>query len=102
MEAFICAIRNRELDAIRRFFLNRNPSDIQRHFINRIHRTSSIHFGSHFHYETSPLHEAASRGDVSILAFLVQNGGNVNLELSNGKTPLHMASMYNRVYVVRY
>ena len=54
-------------------------------------------------YESNytPLHEAASNGHSSVLAFLLDLGGSVNSRTKSGYTPLHLAASSGDVECVR-
>ncbi|TID29944.1 hypothetical protein CANINC_001455 [Pichia inconspicua] len=39
----------------------------------------------------TPIHAAASYGNIELLRYLLQNGGNVNIQDKDGDTPLHHA-----------
>lgn len=45
--------------------------------------------------QSAPLWEACMHGKASIVALLLENGANPNLQVSGGWTPLHVAAMYS-------
>ena len=49
----------------------------------------------------TPLHEAVSNGHSSVLAFLLDLGGNINSRTKSGYTPLHLAASSGDVECVR-
>jgi ankyrin repeat protein len=52
-------------------------------------------------YNSTPLHVAASWGEVEITRMLIDAGANVNLQDKWGKTSLHWAAFYGQVEIVR-
>ena len=49
----------------------------------------------------TPLHYAATGGQMRVLAFLIGSGADVNAESPNGTTPLMMAAMYGNAATVK-
>ena len=45
----------------------------------------------------SALHEAAARGFISIVEFLLQNGADIQAKMPDGTTPLFQAAFHNQV-----
>ena len=51
-------------------------------------------------YGNTPLHEAALRGNASVVSILIAAGAEVNAKSNYGNTPLHFAAYYGRASVV--
>ena len=50
----------------------------------------------------TPLHVAASRGDLAIVTYLIYMGANVNARAKLEHTPLYLAAMHGHLNVVKY
>lgn len=51
--------------------------------------------------KTSPLHEAAVKGNLQMVQTLLATGANPNYADSKGRTPLHKAAYHEHIGVVR-
>lgn len=65
--------------------LKQNPSDINQQSQTR---------------KNTPLHIAASKGDIDIVKLLIDNGADVKLENSKGETALHIAQQKGKQEIV--
>ena len=53
-------------------------------------------------YGQTPLHLAASKGQIKVIRCLIENGANVNVtQETTGSTPLHRAASNGQVEVVK-
>jgi len=52
-------------------------------------------------FGNTPLHDAASNGDVEMMEYLIAHGANVNVQYPDGKTPLHRAVYFKRQDAVK-
>jgi ankyrin repeat protein len=50
----------------------------------------------------APLHRAVLSGRSQVLAYLVEQGANVNVRCQRGRTPLHYAVAQNQMGLVRF
>jgi len=82
---------------LRKCISNADVSDISEFIKNSSHANTSTPY-----WGVTPLHYAASRGDVSILEYLVKMGANVNSRASMEHTPLYMAAMYGNKDAVKF
>ena len=53
-------------------------------------------------YGNSPLHDAAERGELDIVKYLVSQGANVNAKNNCGEIPLHSAAESNYIEMAKY
>ena len=51
---------------------------------------------------TTTLHNAAWRGDLELVRFLVENGADIDAKDVDGETPLHWAARQGHLAVVQY
>ena len=51
---------------------------------------------------STPLHLAATGGDLDIVKMLIEHDANIEAKNSAQETPLHRAALFNRVDIVDY
>ncbi|XP_068755474.1 transient receptor potential cation channel subfamily A member 1-like [Montipora capricornis] len=50
----------------------------------------------------TPLHLAASKGNIEVADFLISRGANVHIKDGDSKTPLHMAAIFNQTRLIEF
>jgi len=72
------------------------------HIVQFISSTSNKHLGALDYDKRSPMHVAASLGNLAIVKALVENGANMNAKDRWNRTPLDYANAYHQVECVDY
>lgn len=86
-EAFIEACRSENIDRVRQILENRSTNGVDINYIKG-YLARNISW-----LERAPIHWACEKNNLQLLIILLENGANPDIQNSQGKTPLHLASM---------